>query len=193
MEGNIPGVRPGKTPYTAYYDYPHRHRYQYDTQDVIYNFDEGKVYKIKQNGKCCYADNTDPNTGQPKAMIEIQPTSKAKDMGAKPQGEDWEQKTNLIVFKETTDWFLTSTNTVAGWYQDIRMGKTGDQWMTLDVDYTNTVVGGLTDKDFPVPAGCTSTCLMTEHEESMLDAGLGWGPEEVTDMPCNKPDDIEDP
>jgi len=83
MEGNIPGVRPGKTPYTAYYDYPHRHRYQYDTQDIIYNFDENKVYKIKQNGKCCYKDNTDPNTGQPKTMIEIQPTPKAKDMGPK--------------------------------------------------------------------------------------------------------------
>merc|ERR1719326_578194 len=28
MEGNIPGIRPGKTPYHSYYDYPTRHRYQ---------------------------------------------------------------------------------------------------------------------------------------------------------------------
>ena len=116
MEGNIPGVRPGKTPYYTYYDFPHRHRYQYDTQDIIYMFDEGKVYKIKQNGKCCYADNTDPDTGQAKAMIEIQPTKKAKDVGAKTEGEDWQEKTNLVVFKETTDFFITSDNTVAGWY-----------------------------------------------------------------------------
>ena len=89
MEGNIPGVRPGKTPYTSYYDYPNRHRYQYDTQDIIYNFTENKVYKIKSNGKCCYKDNTDPNTGNPKTMIAIAPTSKAKDVGAKTDGEDW--------------------------------------------------------------------------------------------------------
>ena len=38
MEGNIPGVRPGKTNWTAYYDYPTRHRYQYETYDVVYDF-----------------------------------------------------------------------------------------------------------------------------------------------------------
>ena len=50
--------------------------------------------------------------------------------------------------------------------------------MTVDVAYTNTVVGGLTDKDFPVPEGCTSTCALTEYEQEMFESGLGWGPEE---------------
>jgi len=59
--------------------------------------------------------------------------------------------------------------------------------MTVDVDYTNTVVGGLTDKDFPVPEGCTSTCVMTEYEQSMWESGLGWGvDDEVASGPCNK-------
>ena len=145
-------------------------------------FNEGKVYKIKSSGKCCYKDNTDPNTGEPKAMIEIQPTKKAKDVGAKTGGEDWQEKVNLVVFKETTDFIITSDNTVAGWYQDIRVGKTGDQWMTVDVDYTNTVVGGLTDADFPVPTDCTSTCVMSEFEQSMLESGLGWGEEEEAEF-----------
>ena len=194
MEGNIPGVRPGKTPYTTYYDYPKRHRYQYDTQDIIYMFEEGKAYKIKQNGKCCYADNTDPDTGQPKTMIEIAPTSKAKDVGAKGAGEDWQQKMNLVVFKETTDFIITSTNTVAGWYQDIRVGKDGSQWMTVDIDYTNTVVGGLTDADFPVPSDCTSTCLMSEYEQAMLASGLGWEDEEVLEgfgPGCDVPTNVD--
>ena len=111
-------------------------------------------------------------------MIEIAPTSKAKDVGAKADGEDWQEKTNLIVFKATTDFIITAQNTVADWNQDIRVGKTGEQWMTVDVAYTNTVVGNLTDKDFPVPEGCTSTCVMTEKEQEMWEAGLGWGPEE---------------
>ena len=149
-------------------------------------FNEGKVYKIKQNGKCCYADNTDPNTGQPKAMIEIQPTKKAKDVGQKTagtiSGEDWQEKTNLVVFKETTDFIVTSENIVAGWYQDIRVGKDGAQWMTVDIDYTDTTVGGLTDADFPVPADCTSTCLMSEFEQAMFESGLGWGEDEETEF-----------
>merc|ERR1712232_634457 len=121
MEGNIPGVRPGKTPYTAYYDYPKRHRYQYETQDQVFDFVAGKVYKVKSNGKCCYADNTDPNTGQPKAMIEIAPTKKAKDTGAVADGENWEQKVNLVVMKETTDWVITAQNTVADWNQALHL------------------------------------------------------------------------
>lgn len=90
MEGNISGLRPGVTPYYTYYDYPNRHRYKYDTQDIIYDFTANKVYKIKSSGKCCYADNTDPDTGQPKAMIPIAPTGKATDVGAKDGGEDWQ-------------------------------------------------------------------------------------------------------
>ena len=138
MEGNIPGVRPGKTPYHAFYDYPKRHRYQYETQDQVFDFVAGKVYKVKSNGNCCYKDNMDPNTGKPKAMIEIAPTKKAKDTGAVADGENWEQSVNLVVMKETTDWVITADNTVADWNQDIRVGKTGDQWMTVDVAYTNT-------------------------------------------------------
>merc|ERR1719266_2153672 len=125
MEGNIPGVRPGKTPYHSFYDYPNRHRYQYETQDQVYDFVAGKVYKIKSNGKCCYKDNLDENTGNPKPMIEIAPSNKAKDKGAVTDGEDWQQKINLVVFKETTDFVITAQNTVADWNQDVRVGKTG--------------------------------------------------------------------
>ena len=38
MAGNIPGIQPGTTKFVSYYDYPNRHRYQYDTQDIIYMF-----------------------------------------------------------------------------------------------------------------------------------------------------------
>merc|ERR1719266_690764 len=99
MEGNIPGVRPGKTPYHSFYDYPNRHRYQYETQDQVYDFVAGKVYKIKSNGKCCYKDNLDEETGNPKPMIEIAPSNKAKDKGAVTDGEDWQQKSILSSLK----------------------------------------------------------------------------------------------
>ena len=108
-------------------------------------------------------------------MVEIQPTKHAKDIGAVSTGEDWQATTNLVVFKETTDWIITSDNTVSGWYQDIKMGKDGSEWMTLNVDYTDTVVGGLTDADFPVPNDCTSQCVMSEWEQLMFDSSLGWG------------------
>ena len=176
MEGNVPGVRPGKTPYTSYYDYPNRHRYQYATQDQIFDFQAGKVYKVKSNGKCCYADNVDPDTGAAKAMIQIAPTSKAKDKGAVADGEDWQQKVNLVVMKETTDFVLRADNTVADWNQDIRVGKDGSQYVTVDVAYTNTVVGGLTDADFltDVTATCTNTCAFSEEELSFIEAGLAY-------------------
>ena len=45
-------------------------------------FSEQKAYKIKSNGKCCYAADTN-------SMVEIQPTKRAKDVGKKPTGEDW--------------------------------------------------------------------------------------------------------
>lgn len=201
MEGNIPGVRPGKTPYHAFYDYPKRHRYQYETQDQVFDFVAGKVYKVKSNGKCCYADNTDPNTGQPKAMIEIAPTNKAKDTGAVADGENWEQKVNLVVMKETTDWVITADNTVADWNQDIRVGKSGDQWMTVDVAYTNTQVGGLTDDDFltSVTATCTNTCVLSDWEQRMVDSGLAFGEESGSesesedgfDDDCSVPEGVE--
>merc|ERR1712048_52883 len=201
MEGNIPGVRPGKTPYHAFYDYPKRHRYQYETQDQVFDFVAGKVYKVKSNGNCCYADNTDPNTGQPKAMIEIAPTKKAKDTGAVADGENWEQKVNLVVMKETTDWVITADNTVADWNQDIRVGKSGDQWMTVDVAYTNTQVGGLTDDDFltSVTATCTKTCVLSDWEQRMVDSGLAFGEESGSesesedgfDDDCSVPEGVE--
>merc|ERR1712151_165006 len=177
MEGNVPGVRPGKTPYHSFYDYPNRHRYQYDTYDVVYDFVAGKAYKIKANGKCCYKDNTDPDTGNPKAMIQIAPSSKAKDVGAKDGGEDWQQKANLIIMKETTDFIINSDNVVLQWNQDIQVGKDGSQgWMTVDVAYTNTQVGNLTDADFLTDktADCTATCVLSDWEVSLMDAGLAF-------------------
>ena len=198
MEGNIPGVRPGKTPYTAYYDYPNRHRYQYETQDQIFDFQAGKVYKVKSTGKCCYADNVDPDTGNPKAMIQIAPSSKAKDQGAVADGEDWQQKVNLVVMKETTDFVITADNTVADWNQDIRVGKDGSQWMTVDVAYTNTTVGGLTDADFltDITSTCTKTCALSETALSFIDAGLAYVEEESDeedgfDDPCEVPTGVE--
>ena len=69
--------------------------------------------------------------------------------------------------KEVTDWYLTPANAIAGWYQDITVGKDGSQYMTVDVDYTNIAVGNLTDADFltSVTATCTSTCAFSEWED----------------------------
>jgi len=110
-------------------------------------------------------------------MIEIAPVAKAKDEGAVADGEDWQQKVNLVVMKTTTDWVVTADNTIADWNQDIRVGKTGEQWMTVDVAYTNTQVGGLTDDDFltSVTATCTKTCVLSDFERDMMDSGLAWG------------------
>lgn len=49
--------------------------------------------------------------------------------------------------------------------------------MTVDVAYTNTQVGGLTDDDFltSVTATCTSTCTFTDYQERMIDSGLAFG------------------
>lgn len=49
--------------------------------------------------------------------------------------------------------------------------------MTVDVAYTNTQVGGLTDDDFltSVTATCTSTCTFTDYEQRMIDSGLAFG------------------
>merc|ERR1712226_1301640 len=193
MEGNIPGVRPGKTPYHSFYDYPNRHRYQYETQDQVFDFTAGKVYKVKSNGNCCYADNVDPDTGSPKAMIEIAPVAKAKDEGAVADGEDWQQKVNLVVMKTTTDWVVTADNTIADWNQDIRVGKTGEQWMTVDVAYTNTQVGGLTDDDFltSVTATCTSTCTFTDYQEMMIDSGLAYGEDSASESESEEEESLQ--
>ena len=176
MEGNIPGIRPGKTPYHSYYDYPTRHRYQYDTYDAIYDFTAGKVYKVKANGTCCYKDNLDPNSGKPKTMIQIAPSSKAKDVGAKDGGEDWQEKFNLIAFKTINDFVINSDNVVLEWNQNVQVGKDGSEWMTCDVAYTNTKVGALTDADFLTDktADCARTCALSEWEMLLMDSGLAF-------------------
>jgi hypothetical protein len=124
-------------------------------------------------------------------MIQIAPSSKSKDMGAKDGGEEWQTKVNLIYLKETTDFVITSANTVSEWNQDIEMGKSGSQYMTVDVSYTNTVVGTLTDADFLTDktADCTSTCALSDWEELQVRAGLGWEnfPLEGFDDKCTVP------
>ena len=197
MEGNISGIRPGITLYHSYYDYPTRQRYQYDTQDVVYDFTAGKVYKIKSTGKCCYSPNTDESTGEPATMIAIAPSKNAVDEGSATLGEDWRSTTGLIVMKEVTDWYLTSENAIAGWYQDITVGKDGSSWMTVDVDYTNIAVGNLTDADFltSVTATCTSTCAFSEWEDLARQSGMGFNePDEEEngfDGDCTTPTDVE--
>lgn len=128
-------------------------------------------------------------------MIQIAPSSKAKDVGPKDDGEDWQYKFNIVLMKETTDWVVTSDNTIAEWNQDIRMGKDGSQWMTVDVSYTNAKVGGLTDADFltSVTSTCTKSCVLTEDQRDAMDAGLPWGPESESESEVEEVQGFDDP
>lgn len=71
--------------------------------------------------------------------------------------------------------------------------------MTVDVAYTNTQVGGLTDADFltDVTATCTKTCAFSEDEWSFIDAGLAFGESESDeaengfDDKCTVPTGVE--
>lgn len=92
--------------------------------------------------------------------------------------------------KEVTDFVINSDNVVLEWNQDLTVGKDGSQWMTVDITYTNTVVGTLTDADFLTSqtADCASTCLMSEMEQLYMDGEFGWGEEledDLGDDACN--------
>ena len=104
MEGNISGVRPGLTYFNEYYNEDWgMDRYEYtdvtNGKNEIYRYQDvdpvtgcGMVYSYTTS-KCCHAALTEDD-GTCSSFLTIQPTKKAKDLGATDKGEQWHQEFN---------------------------------------------------------------------------------------------------
>jgi hypothetical protein len=170
MEGNISGVRPGITLYNEYYDEdrgmersdyyakrtPSTEVYRYNDVDPVTGC--GLVYSFTETS-CCRKALTEDD-GSCSVFFLQQPGKKAVDLGATDKGEDWQTSFDRFGITQTEDFFVNSDLSINAWNQYIAVGA--DQWMTLNIDYTNIVVGQNTDDTFAVPASCTKTCLGEE-------------------------------
>ena len=171
MEGNISGVRPGITLFNEYYDKatPSNEVYRYNDVDPVTGC--GMVYSFT-DAKCCHKALTEDD-GSCSVFLTIQPTKHAQDMGATEKGEDWQANFDHFGITQKEDWFVNEDLSVNAWYQYIGVGSDGanPQWVTVNIDYTNQVVGQNTDETFAVPASCTKTCigeelLFSRHSQS---------------------------
>ena len=179
---NVSGCRKGVSTFNDYYDYPNRHRYEYtdvtNGKNQIYAFNTidaatgcGTFYSWTVK-KCCHKAMVEDD-GTCTNMVPIQVSKRAQDQGDVTYGDnltgdEWESHTNLFHVHQTEDWIVTPAGAVGAWYQNIQIGESGESYITVDVDYTNQVVGQLTDADFAVPEGCTNTCLGSEFEEALV-------------------------
>ena len=174
MEGNISGVRPGITLFNEYYNQDiGADRYEYYTlanvKNEVYRYNDvdaatgcGLVYSFTAD-KCCH-HALQEDDGSCSVFLTIQPTKHAKDLGATDKGEDWQATFDHFGISQVEDWFVNDDLSINGWYQYIAVGADGanPQWVTVNIDYTNQVVGQNTDDTFAVPASCTKTCIGEE-------------------------------
>ena len=174
MEGNISGVRPGITLFNEYYNQDiGADRYEYydkkNPNNEIYRYNDvdpvtgcGLVYSFTETS-CCHKALLEDD-GSCSVFLTIQPTKHAQDLGKTDKGEDWQANFDRFGITQKEDWFVNDDLSINGWYQYIAIGADGDspQWVTVNIDYTNQVVGQNTDETFAVPASCPKTCLGEE-------------------------------
>jgi hypothetical protein len=174
MEGNISGVRPGITLFNEYYNQDiGADRYEYydkaKPSNEVYRYNDvdpatgcGIVYSFTETS-CCHKALLEDD-GSCSVFLTIQPTKHAKDLGMTDKGEDWQATFDHFGISQKEDWFVNDDLSINGWYQYIGVGADGDnpQWVTVNIDYTNQIIGQNTDETFAVPASCPKTCLGEE-------------------------------
>ena len=126
----------------------------------------GLVYSFTASS-CCHKALLEDD-GSCSAFFLQQPGKKAQDLGATDKGEDWQTSFYRFGLTQSEDFFVNEDLSINAWYQFIGVGV--DQWLTVNIDYTNIVVGQNTDETFAVPANCTKTCVGEELEFSRYHA-----------------------
>ena len=98
-------------------------------------------------------------------MYNIQLDKRSKDDAAVPGGEVWSHEINLRIMDIHKQWDVATDGTCKAYFQEI---QTGGMWMTVDQEWNNMQVGGLTDADFAVPSDCSRHCITAEKEQMMF-------------------------
>ena len=95
-------------------------------------------------------------------MVPIAVSPGSTDLGPERGGEHFHDLQNFIIVKTAQDWLIDEAhnNTMLQWNKTVTIQN---KFAFVTSSYTNQQVGGLTDKDFAYPAGCTKPCATKEE------------------------------